>query len=105
MVKIRLKEILESSSTVVLYESPHRILKLLEEVKSLGAADRQVSVSREISKHFEETVRGTAEELQQHFTTKAPKGEFVVCIAGQDGEVKSEKAEGKRISKENRLRP
>lgn len=91
----RLKEILESSSTVVLYESPHRILKLLEELKSLGAADRQVSVSREISKHFEETLRGTAEELLQHFTSKAPKGEFVVCIAVEDGEVKSEKAEDK----------
>ena len=59
----------------------------------------------QLGKKSDESVRGTAEELQQHFTTKAPKGEFVVCIAGQDGEVKSEKAEGKRISKENRLRP
>ena len=80
----RLKEILESTSTVVLYESPHRILKLLEEIKTLGAGDRQVSVSREISKHFEETLRGTAEELHAHFTAKAPKGEFVVCVAGKE---------------------
>ena len=55
----------------------------------------------QLGKKSDESVRGTAEELLQHFTNKAPKGEFAICIAWKDGEVKSEKAEGKRISKEN----
>ncbi len=79
----RLKDILSSDCTVVLYESPHRILKLLEELQALGAGERQVSVSREISKHFEETQRGTAAELHARFTTKPPKGEFVVCLSAK----------------------
>jgi 16S rRNA (cytidine1402-2'-O)-methyltransferase len=80
----RLKDILLQNCTVVLYESPYRILRLLEELKSHGAGERQVSVSREISKHFEETMRGTVNELLAHFTIKGPKGEFVVCISGEE---------------------
>jgi 16S rRNA (cytidine1402-2'-O)-methyltransferase len=56
----------------------------MEELITLGIGERRVSVSREISKMFEETVRGTAEEVKAHFTLKAPKGEFVVCVEGVD---------------------
>lgn len=79
----RIRAVLAQECTVVLYESPHRILRLLEELQANGIEDRQVSVSREITKHFEETLRGTASELHRHFSEKAPKGEFVVCLSGK----------------------
>jgi 16S rRNA (cytidine1402-2'-O)-methyltransferase len=77
----RLKKVLASDATVVLYESPHRVGRLMNEICELGFSQRQVSVSREISKKFEETLRGTADELRTHFEVHAPKGEFVVCLA------------------------
>jgi len=79
----KLREVIESSCTVIMYESPYRIVKLLEELKTLGLAERKISVSREISKFYEQTVRGTVEEVLQHFNVKAPKGEFVVCLDGK----------------------
>ncbi len=77
------KAIAEEEKTTVLYESPHRILKTLELFKEFLEEDRKISVSREISKKFEETIRGTAQELIQHFTIQAPKGEFVVVVEGR----------------------
>jgi 16S rRNA (cytidine1402-2'-O)-methyltransferase len=73
----------EFEETIILYESPHRLLKFIEEVILYMGADRQMSVSREISKKFEETIRGTAEELKNHFENNPIKGEFVVCLAGK----------------------
>jgi 16S rRNA (cytidine1402-2'-O)-methyltransferase len=78
----RLKILAEEERTIILYESPHRLVKCLEQLKAhLG--DRQASVSREISKLFEETVRGTLTEIIAHFTEKGVKGEFVVVVAGK----------------------
>lgn len=76
-----LKRIAATSNTVILYESPFRVLKLLNELKEHIGTERKISCSREISKMFEETVRGTAQELIQHFTLKEPRGEFVVIIS------------------------
>ncbi len=76
----KLKQIAAEHRTVILYESPYRILKLLEELKQFVGEERRVSASREISKMFEETVRGTPAELIAHFTKKEPRGEFVVVI-------------------------
>lgn len=80
----RLKALAEETRTTVLYESPHRIVKLLSELVEHCGPNRRVSVSRELSKKFEETRRGTAEELHAHFAAHAPKGEFVVVVAGAD---------------------
>ena len=77
--KTRLEKIAAEERTTVLYESPHRIIKLMEQLEE-HMPDRQVSVSREITKKFEETVNGSAAELRQHFVDQAPKGEFVVVI-------------------------
>ena len=66
--------------TVIFYESPYRVVKLLEEISKYFGADRRVAVSREISKVYEETLRGTAEELLAVFKEKSPKGEFVVVV-------------------------
>ncbi len=76
----KLKEIALESKTVILYESPFRVLKLLEELQIHIGNERKISTSREISKMFEETNRGSAAELIEHFKKKAPKGEFVVVI-------------------------
>lgn len=77
----KLKEIAAIEKTILLYESPFRVLKLLEELKQHVGTERKISCSREISKMFEETVRGTADELILHFTKKEPRGEFVVVIS------------------------
>lgn len=80
----RFKQIASSEVTVVLYESPHRLLKTLEQLVQFCGANRSVSVSREISKKFEQTVRGNASEVLEHFQTNEPRGEFVVVIAGAE---------------------
>lgn len=77
----RLKKLAEEERTIILYESPHRLIKSLEQLKEF-LGDRQASVSREISKMFEETVRGTFSELIEHFNKNGVKGEFVVVIGG-----------------------
>ncbi|MBQ2098250.1 MAG: 16S rRNA (cytidine(1402)-2'-O)-methyltransferase [Bacteroidales bacterium] len=76
----RLAALKSLEMTVILYESPYRILKLLGEIKEHFGADRRVSISREISKIHEETLRGTPDELLEIFGARPPKGEFVVII-------------------------
>ncbi len=80
--KTRLEFLKTIEDTIILYESPHRLLKLFEEVIEHFGADHPMSVSREISKKFEETLRGSASELLLHFTENPIKGEFVVCLGG-----------------------
>jgi 16S rRNA (cytidine1402-2'-O)-methyltransferase len=77
--KTALERLATLEYTIILYESPYRILKLLEEIHTL-IGNRRVSVSRELTKKFEETLRGTAYELLQHFSKHEPRGEFVVII-------------------------
>jgi 16S rRNA (cytidine1402-2'-O)-methyltransferase len=72
----------EESRTMVFYESPFRLVKLLEEAIAVFGPERQASVSRELTKMFEETKRGTLEEIRAHFAAKTVKGEIVVVIAG-----------------------
>jgi 16S rRNA (cytidine1402-2'-O)-methyltransferase len=79
----RLQALKEESRSIIFYESPHRVIKLLEQFSEIFEADRQISVSREISKQFEETLRGTVIEMLQHFNEKVPKGEFVIVVAGK----------------------
>ena len=80
----RLQELAEESRTVVLYESPYRVVKCLEQIAETMGAERRVAVVREITKKFEQTVRGTVEEVLAHFREHEPKGEFVIVIAGRD---------------------
>ena len=79
----RLKQWSEETRTIVFYESPHKIVKTLSQLQEFVGADRRLSVSRELSKKFEETVRGTVNELILHFSKKAPKGEFVIVLEGK----------------------
>lgn len=80
----RLMQMLAQPCTVVFYESPHKLLKTLQALKDLGAGERKISVSRELTKKFEETLNGSADELISHFSMHAPKGEFVVVLQGTD---------------------
>ena len=70
----------EEQRTIVLYESPHRLVKCLGQVCEFMGEDRPVSVSREITKMFEEHIRGTAKEVLEHYEQHPPKGEIVVII-------------------------
>ena len=79
----RLLSILEESSTSVLYESPHRVVKLLEEIIKYECGERRIVLCREISKLHEEVVRGSVREVLARFVEKAPRGEFVVVLEGK----------------------
>jgi 16S rRNA (cytidine1402-2'-O)-methyltransferase len=78
-----LKKLAEEERTIILYESPHRLVKCLHQLKEFFGGDRQVSVSRELTKMFEETQNGTVDELIAHFEAKPVKGEIVMVIAGK----------------------
>lgn len=73
----------EETRTMIIYVSPHKLVKTLGEFVQYFGLERHVSVSREISKLHEETIRGTAEEVLKHFEIKPPKGEIVVVVAGK----------------------
>ena len=79
----RIKALADEQRTMVFYESPYRVLKLLEQLAEEFGGDRQVSVCREISKVHEESVRGTLDEAIAHFKEHEPRGEFVVVVAGK----------------------
>lgn len=84
----RLEELKEENRSIIFYESPYRVVKTLEQFAEIFGADRLVSVSRELSKKFEQTVRGTIEEVTAHFREHEPKGEFVIVVAGKPEETK-----------------
>ena len=77
----RLKELSNEKKTIIFYESPHRILKTLKDFSDYFSPEKQVSVSREITKIYEETFRGTIEESIEHFEKNKPKGEFVIVLS------------------------
>ena len=80
----RLAELAEESRTIIFYESPFRVVKCLEQLIEHFGEERQVAVSREITKKFEQTVRGTLAQVLAHFKEHQPKGEFVIVLAGKD---------------------
>ena len=80
----RLQALAEEHRTMIFYESPYRLVKTLTQLAEYFGAERQASVSREISKVHEETVRGTLDELIRHFTEQEPKGEIVLVVAGKE---------------------
>jgi 16S rRNA (cytidine1402-2'-O)-methyltransferase len=81
----RLKALSDETRTMVFYESPYRLIKTLTQFAEFFGADRYASVSREISKIYAETVRGTLSALIDHFTENEPRGEFVIVVSGKNG--------------------
>jgi 16S rRNA (cytidine1402-2'-O)-methyltransferase len=78
----RLSALAPETRTLVFYESPHRLLKTLEQFNEVFGPEREVSVSRELTKLYEETVRGTLEQVLAHFQASPPRGELVVVVQG-----------------------
>ncbi len=79
----RLMILAEEPRTIILYESPHKLIKTLSHICEYFGEERQLSVSRELSKLFEETKRGTAKSVLEHYTNHPPKGEIVVVVSGK----------------------
>jgi len=79
--KTKLSELSEETRTIILFESPHRILRTLQELQQVMGNERHCAVSRELSKLHEETLRGTFSELIAHFTKHPPRGEIVIVLA------------------------
>ena len=79
----RLKLLSEETRTIIFYESPHKLIKTLGHFVEYFGEERQVSVSREITKLHEETIRGTTKEVLKYYTEKAPKGEIVIVVGGK----------------------
>jgi 16S rRNA (cytidine1402-2'-O)-methyltransferase len=80
----KLESLREEQRTMIFYESPYRLVKTLQQLAEVLGADRQASVCREISKIHEESVRGSLEEIVNHFTTTEPRGEIVIIVEGFD---------------------
>jgi 16S rRNA (cytidine1402-2'-O)-methyltransferase len=80
----RLQELSEETRTIVIYESPFRVIKTLTQLAEYFGEERQASASREISKIHEQTVRGSLKELISHFSLNEPRGEFVLVIIGKE---------------------
>ncbi len=78
----RLKLLAEESRTMIFYESPHKLIKTLTHFAEYFGAERQVSISRELTKMFEETKRGKVADVLAHYTQKPPKGEIVIVVEG-----------------------
>ena len=79
----QLQSLAAEERTMIFYESPYRVVKCLEQFAEVFGPERRVSVSRELTKKFEQTVRGTVAEVLEHFRTTDPKGEFVIVLAGK----------------------
>ncbi len=86
-----LEALADEERTMIFYESPFRVVKTLTQFAETFGPERPVSVSRELTKKFEETVRGTVNEVLEHFRAREPKGEFVIVVAGKPKEKRNKK--------------
>ena len=81
--KERISVVSETQVTTILYEAPHRLLKTLNDLSAAGMSERRISACRELTKKYEEVVRGTVSEVIEHFNEVPPKGEFVLVLEGK----------------------
>ena len=82
--KTRLSSLSQEKRTIIFYESPHKLIKTLNDFKSFFGSNRRISISRELTKIYEETLTGSIKEICQIFFSKKPKGEFVIVVEGKD---------------------
>ncbi len=100
----KLESLINETRTMIFYESPHRLLKTLQQFAEVFGEERQVSVCREISKIHEESVRGSLTEVVAHFTATEPRGEIVIVLAGLDEKEIKEKEKQNRKEKEKQAK-
>jgi 16S rRNA (cytidine1402-2'-O)-methyltransferase len=87
--RVHLSELQQEKRTIVLYESPHRLLKTLEDLQSCLGASRPITLARELTKRYEEFWRGTLAAAIEHYSHHEPKGEFTLVIAGAEPETEA----------------
>ena len=97
----RIQALAEEERTVILYESPFRVLKTLQAFAEVCGGERKAVAVRELTKVYEEVCRGTLQELIEHFTEVSPRGEFVLLIAGAPHEKKIHKSYRDKLREEN----
>ena len=78
----RLLSLKEETRTIIFYESPHKLVKTLSDIIAIFGGERHISVSRELTKIYEETIRGTVSEVAEYYTNNPPKGEIVIIVGG-----------------------
>ncbi len=100
--KERLKEISEERRTIVIYESPHKIQKLLEDLSILCGKERPIQIARELTKRYEESIGETIEQAIEYFNKNKPKGEFTIVLGGNNKK-KEKITESEALSKLNKL--
>lgn len=96
----RLQQLAAETRTIIFYESPHRVVKTLQQFAEVFGQDRPVAVCREISKIHEQTVRGTMQEALTHFQEHEPRGEFVIIVGGAPTTNNESKQKDRNIKKE-----
>tara|TARA_Y100001968_G_scaffold228454_1_gene211250 strand:+ start:557 stop:1444 length:888 start_codon:yes stop_codon:yes gene_type:complete len=101
--KKRLKDISQEQRTTVLYESPHQLINLLEDLSIVCGKDRPIQVARELTKRFEQSIGTTIEEVIKYFTLNKPKGEFTIVLGGNNNKEEKRISESEALNKLNRL--
>ena len=102
--KKRLEDISHETRTTIIYESPHQLIKLLEDLSNLCGKERPIHISRELTKRYEESIGNNIEEVLEYFINKQPKGEFTIILGGNNSNKKNNKeSEAEALKKLNTL--
>ena len=101
--KKRLVDISQESRTTVIYESPHQLIKLLEDLSSLCGKERPIQIARELTKRFEESIGKTIGEVIEYFIIHKPRGEFTIVLGGNNTQKENKISELEALNKLNRL--
>ena len=101
--KQRLEDISQETRTTVIYESPHRLIKLLEDLSNLCGKERPIQVARELTKRYEESIGNTIEEVMDYFLQNEPKGEFTIVLGGNNNKNKNTISTSEALNKLNIL--
>tara|TARA_Y100001968_G_scaffold13515_1_gene11025 strand:- start:111 stop:998 length:888 start_codon:yes stop_codon:yes gene_type:complete len=99
----RLKDIAQEKRTSVIYESPHQLIKLLEDLSIYCGKERPIQISRELTKRYEESIGKTIEEAIKHFLINKPKGEFTIVLGGSNDKKENKISESEVLNKLNKL--
>ncbi len=97
--KKRLEDISKEIRTSVIYESPHQLIKLLEDLQALCGNDRPINISRELTKRYEESIGKTIEEVLLYFTKNKPRGEFTIVLGGNNNQKEDKLSESEALKK------
>ena len=101
--KKRLEDISKEHRTTVIYESPHQLIKLLEDLSISCGKERPIQIARELTKRYEESIGGTIEEVTKYFVNHKPKGEFTIVLGGSNDNQKKKTSESEALNRLNIL--